>query len=61
VPTRSATSSTGRWTAQQRIFVAVAVVLCLVALVICLVRLTSGPPSAGRTDTARAVVLHLRG
>lgn len=61
MPTRSATSSTDRWTAQQRIFVAVAVVLCLVALVICLVRLTSGPPPAGGTDSVRAVVHHLLG
>ena len=40
----------GAWTAQQRAFLAVAVLLCLVALGICAVRIQSSPDPDRRSD-----------
>jgi hypothetical protein len=49
---RRPSSTTGAWTAQQRLFLALAVVLCLVALGICAVRLQ---PSSSPPDPADSV------
>lgn len=49
-------SSHGTWTAQQRFFLAVAVLLCLVALGICAVRLQSARAPSGQGDGIRVLV-----
>ena len=49
MPWRSS-STNGAWTPQQRLFLAIAVLLCLVALGICAVRLQSAQVPTGPGD-----------
>lgn len=49
-------STNGAWTAQQRLFLAIAVLLCLVALGICAVRLQSSRAPSGPSDGSRVPV-----
>jgi hypothetical protein len=57
---RRSTSTHGPWTLQQRVFLALAVLLCLVALGICVVRLQSDPPPTAPADGAPALLVLLR-
>ena len=57
---RRSTSTHGPWTLQQRVFLALAVLLCLVALGICVVRLQSDPAPTAPADGLGSMVVATR-
>lgn len=54
---RRSSSPGETWTPQQRVFIAIAVVLSVVALAICVVRIQSNPAPRGPGDGAAEVGL----